>query len=80
MIRKFRVINSEGAAYDLNSKQSFFHKVDGFGYKEETDFQRIGPIFMLWRKSSRRERSQGASSSADREHMSNTVISQSLSG
>lgn len=45
MIRKFRVINSEGAAYDLNSKQSFFHKVDGFGYKEETDFQRIGSDF-----------------------------------
>ncbi len=45
MIRKFKIINSEGAAYDLNSKQSFFHKVGGFGFKDNTEFQRIGADF-----------------------------------
>ncbi len=45
MIRKFRIRNSEGAAYDLNSRQSFFHKVGGLGYKDETGFQRIGTDF-----------------------------------
>ncbi len=42
MIRKFRIINREGAAYDLNSKQSFFHKVAGLGFKDDTSFQKIG--------------------------------------
>ena len=42
MIRKFRLINREGAAYDLNSKQSFFHKVGGLGFRDETGFQKIG--------------------------------------
>ena len=45
MIRKFKIINAQGAAYDLNSKQSFFHKVGGFGYKDETQFERIGTDF-----------------------------------
>lgn len=45
MIRKFRIINSEGAAYDLNRRQSFFHKVGGFGFKDDTDFQKIGTDF-----------------------------------
>ena len=45
MIRKFRLINKDGAAYDLNSKQSFFHKVGGLGFKDDTQFQKIGTDF-----------------------------------
>ena len=45
MIRKFRLINRDGAAYDLNSKQSFFHKVGGLGFKDDTQFQKIGTDF-----------------------------------
>ena len=42
MIRKFRIINGEGTTYDLNSKQSLFHSVGGLGFKDETQFQKIG--------------------------------------
>ncbi len=45
MIRKFKLINRDGTAYDLNSKQSFFHKVGGLGFNDETQFQRIGTDF-----------------------------------
>lgn len=45
MIRKFKIINSEGAAYNLNSKQSLFHSIGGLGLKDDTQFQQIGTDF-----------------------------------
>lgn len=41
-MRKFKLINSEGSSFDLNSKAAFFHTVEGFGYKEGTQYQKIG--------------------------------------
>lgn len=41
-MRKFRLINSEGSSFDLNSQAAFFHSVDGFGYKDETQYEQIG--------------------------------------
>ena len=45
MIRKFKIINSEGTSYDLNSKKSFFHKVGGFGFEDKTQYEQIGTDF-----------------------------------
>lgn len=41
-MRKFRLINAEGSSFDLNSQAAFFHSVDGFGYKDETQYEQIG--------------------------------------
>lgn len=45
MIRKFKLINANGDSYDLNSKQSFFHAIDGFGFSDETQYEQIGTNF-----------------------------------
>lgn len=46
MIRKFKLINSEGASWDLNKKTSFFHSIGGFGYKDETIYEQIGTAYI----------------------------------
>ena len=44
-MRRFKLINAEGSSFDLNDKAAFFHSVDGFGYKEGTQYQQIGTEF-----------------------------------
>lgn len=44
-MRKFRLINSEGGSFDLNDKAAFFHSIDGFGFKDETQYEKIGTEF-----------------------------------
>ncbi|EOS39818.1 hypothetical protein C809_04516 [Lachnospiraceae bacterium MD335] len=46
MIRKFRLINGEGASWDLNARTSFFHSIGGFGYKDGTQYEQIGTDFI----------------------------------
>ena len=46
MIRKFRLINGKGAVWDLNSRASFFHSINGFGYKDGTQYEQIGTDFI----------------------------------
>ena len=44
-MRKFKLINAEGSSFDLNSKAAFFHSVEGFGYKDNTQYEQIGTDF-----------------------------------
>lgn len=44
-MRKFKLINAEGSSFDLNSKAAFFHSVEGFGYKDSTQYEQIGTEF-----------------------------------
>lgn len=46
MIRKFRLINREGVTWNLNSRTSFFHNINGFGYTDNTQFEQIGSEFI----------------------------------
>lgn len=46
MIRKFRLTNREGATWDLCSRASFFHDIDGFGYADNTQFEQVGAEFI----------------------------------
>lgn len=41
-MRKIRLINSDGAIYDLTRFESFFHTSKGYGFKDSTEFQKIG--------------------------------------
>lgn len=45
MIRKFKIINSNGDSFDLNSKLSLYHSIDGFGYTDSTQYEQIGTNF-----------------------------------
>lgn len=44
-MRKFKLINAEGSSFDLNTKAAFFHKVEGFGYRDQTQYEQIGAGF-----------------------------------
>ncbi|MFA6943120.1 MAG: hypothetical protein WCQ71_04645 [Bacilli bacterium] len=44
-MRKIKLINSIGTEYDLMSYNHFLHKPDGFGYKKDIEFVRIGNSF-----------------------------------
>lgn len=44
-MRKFKLINTEGSSFDLNSRTAFFHSVEGFGYKDNTQYEQIGTDF-----------------------------------
>lgn len=44
-MRKFKLINAEGSSFDLNSKAAFFHSVEGFGFKDNTQYEQIGTDF-----------------------------------
>lgn len=46
MMRKFKIMNGEGKSFDLNSKESFFHSIGGFGYTDSTQFKQIGTDFI----------------------------------
>lgn len=46
MIRKFRLINGEGNTWDLNRRESFFHSIGGFGYRDGTQYEQIGTDFV----------------------------------
>ena len=41
-MRRFKLINAEGSSFDLNSRTAFFHSVEGFGYKDNTQYEQIG--------------------------------------
>ena len=41
-MRKFKLVNAEGSSFDLNGQSAFFHSVEGFGYKDETQYEQIG--------------------------------------
>lgn len=45
MIRQFKLVNGEGASWDLNRKASFFHTVSGFGYEDGTQYEQTGTFF-----------------------------------
>jgi len=45
-MRKFRIINGEGKTFELNGKAAFFHSVDGFGYSDATQYEKIGTDFL----------------------------------
>ena len=44
-MRKFRLINAEGGSFDLNGQAAFFHSIDGFGFKDQTQYEKIGTDF-----------------------------------
>lgn len=44
-MRKFKLINAEGSSFDLNGQAAFFHSVEGFGYKDNTQYEQIGTEF-----------------------------------
>jgi len=44
-MRRFTLINKTGAAYDLNSRDSFFHDPEGLGFEDATSFIRIGSTY-----------------------------------
>ena len=46
MIRKFRLINRNGVSWDLNTKTSLYHSIDGFGCREGTQYEQIGSDFI----------------------------------
>jgi len=45
-MRKFKLINAEGSSFDLNGQAAFFHSVEGFGYKDNTQYEQIGTDFL----------------------------------
>lgn len=49
-MRRFTLINANGARYDLNNVvNGFLHSVAGLGYQDETEYQRIGNYYKLLR-------------------------------
>ena len=46
MIRAFRLINGEGVSWNLNARTSFYHSINGFGYREGTQYEQIGTDFI----------------------------------
>lgn len=44
-MRKFRLINAKGSSFDLNGQAAFFHSIEGFGYKDATQYEHIGTDF-----------------------------------
>ena len=44
-MRKFKLINAEGSSFDLNGQAAFFHSIDGFGFKDQTQYEKIGTDF-----------------------------------
>ena len=44
-MRKFKLINAEGGSFDLNGQAAFFHSIDGFGFKDQTQYEQIGSDF-----------------------------------
>jgi hypothetical protein len=46
VIRKFRLLNSAGDSWDLNSRASFFHEIGGFGFQDSTQYEQVGTDFI----------------------------------
>lgn len=47
MVRKFKLINSEGAEWDLMRKDGFLYAPDGLGINQENEYMRIGSTYEL---------------------------------
>lgn len=43
-MRKFRLINGNGEAYDLTVRRHFFHSPDGLGFEKEVNYRRVGHL------------------------------------
>lgn len=46
-MRRFKLINSRGAEFDLMSKSAFFHVPDGLGFSMSSEYMRIGASYQL---------------------------------
>lgn len=47
MVRKFKLINSEGAEWDLMRKDGFLYAPEGLGINQENEYMRIGSTYEL---------------------------------
>ena len=47
MIRKFKLINSEGAEWDLMRKDGFLYAPEGLGINQDNEYMRIGSTYEL---------------------------------
>jgi hypothetical protein len=47
MVRKFKLINSDGAEWDLMRKDGFLYAPDGLGINQENEYMRIGSTYEL---------------------------------
>lgn len=45
-MRQFKLYNSIGKYYDLNSTESFFHDPEGLGFENDAEYERIGSQFL----------------------------------
>ena len=45
-MRQFKLYNSIGKYYDLNSIESFFHDPEGLGFENDAEYERIGSQFL----------------------------------
>lgn len=47
-MRQYTLINGNGETYNITAKkQLFFHSVEGLGYSEDNDYQRVGNRFVM---------------------------------
>ena len=44
-MRRFKLINGKGSSFDLNGRAAFFHSIEGFGFRDETQYEHIGTDF-----------------------------------
>lgn len=47
MVRKFKLINSEGAEWDLMRKDGFLYEPEGLGINQDNEYMRIGSTYEL---------------------------------
>ena len=46
-VRKFKLINNDGAEYDLTTRSAFLHEPAGLGFSRDTTFQRLGNTHVI---------------------------------
>ncbi len=46
-IRRFRLINRDGAGYNLTTRDHFLHTPSGLGFQKETEYQRLGNQYII---------------------------------
>ena len=43
-VREIKLVNSEGQMYTLTMQEHFIHSIGGFGFTDQTAFQRVGSM------------------------------------
>lgn len=59
MIRKFKLINAQGAEWDLMRADGFFYSPEGLGVSQENEYMRIGSTYELIQKLSAQKQVAG---------------------